>query len=397
MAEFVSRTVIGPASVSDGDVGRHGRLRVLHVVATGTRRGAETFAADLISALDAEQRVAVLRADRVELDFGAPVTVLSSGRWRVPLTRVDVNAVRVLRRLLRRTKPDVIQVHGGEALKTVVASGADARRIVFRAIGLTHRRATRGISRPTYAWLFRRPARVVAVAEAVRRELMTVFAVPGDRVITIPNGVDARRLRPHRTREQVRAEFGLESDARVILALGALTWEKDPLRSLRLVLPVVREIPRAAYLVAGDGPLREALAAEISSAGASDRVRLLGWRSDVGDLLAAADLVLFASRSDGMEGMPAALIEAGMAGRAVAGFDVAGASEVVVHGETGFLVQPGNDAALRSAVERLVRDPAEAAAMGRAAAERCSERFEIATVAVRYAAVYAEVCRCGGS
>ena len=102
----------------------------------------------------------------------------------------------------------------------------------------------------------------------------------------------------------------------------------------------------------------------------------LGSRADMGDVLAAADVVLFASRSDGMEGMPAVVIEGGM-GRLVAALAVAGVSEVVVDGQTGLLAPPGDTDRLSQHLERLVLDPDLRARLGAAAAvgavEPCSQ------------------------
>ena len=83
--------------------------------------------------------------------------------------------------------------------------------------------------------------------------------------------------------------------------------------------------------------MRGQLEGEICQQGLRGRCLVLGERSDVGDLFAASDVFLFASRPDGMEGMPAAVIEAGMAGVPVAGYSIAGVPEVVEHGLTGLL------------------------------------------------------------
>ena len=98
------------------------RLRVLHVITSGERRGAEMFAADLIRALSAsgvDQRVAVLRGSPpFPAGFEAPVNVLSSERGRpIPGLRMDPMIAWRLRSLCRRWRPHVVQVHGGEAFK----------------------------------------------------------------------------------------------------------------------------------------------------------------------------------------------------------------------------------------------------------------------------------------
>jgi glycosyltransferase involved in cell wall biosynthesis len=147
------------------------------------------------------------------------------------------------------------------------------------------------------------------------------------------------------------------------------------------------------HLIVGDGPMRGRVEQEVRRDGHRHRTVLAGSRDDVADLLSASDVVLFASLSDGMEGMPAAVIEAGMMGRTVVGYAVAGVPEVVEDGTTGLLVRPGDVAGLASAALALLSDGERQAAMGAAAEERCRSRFDVRTVAPQYARIYEELTR----
>jgi L-malate glycosyltransferase len=373
-------------------------VRVLHLVTSGERRGAEIFAADLVGALDEAgvvQQVAMLRGEAGSpVRFAADTVTLGTDGRRMPGTGVEVAALRRLRSLIACWSPDVIQAHGGEVLKYAVA--ATALRpcpVVYRRIGSAPPWITRGIRRTAYARLLRRAALVVAVAEAVRLETLRLFRLPADAVVTIPNGVDVRRLQPSLDRTALRQRLGIPPEAAVILSLGALSWEKDPLGHLRVTAPVLARHARAVHLFAGDGPLRGELVGAAGQAGLEDRVRVLGGRSDVADLLEAADVLLFASQPGGMEGMPAIVIEAGMAGVPVAGYAIAGVTEVVVNGETGLLVPPSEQGRLTQAVSTLLEDDVRRLAMGRVARARCGTRFEIGTVAPQYLGCYEQVVR----
>jgi glycosyltransferase involved in cell wall biosynthesis len=234
----------------------------------------------------------------------------------------------------------------------------------------------------------RRAARVVTVAEAVRRETLDVFRVPPAKVRMIPNGVDPARLAPVRGRQATRKSLGIAPAQPIILSLGALTWEKDPLGHLDISDRVMRRLPNAVHLFVGDGPLRIEAEARARSEGRTDRVRFLGSREDVADLISASDVVLLASA---VEGMPAGAIEAGIAGRPVVGYDIAGIPEVVVDGKTGRLAPPGRPEELARATAELVADPKARRAMGLAASERCRELFGIDSVAPRYLELYLEL------
>ena len=359
-------------------------MRVLHVVATTQRRGAEIFAADLVHALDGlgpAQQVASLRPARgPSVDFDAPTHTLGGG---------GLSAGR-LRRLVRRLRPDLIQAHGGEAMKISVLAHPGTP-IVYRRIGGAPPALRKGWRRVGYQQLVRRTARVVAVAEAVRRESMLLLKIPPARIVTIPNAVDVHRLIAYADPSVTRKELGIESGAPVVLSMGALTWEKDPPVLLRVAAEALRRLPDAVYVVLGDGPMRSRMEAEVSFLGLQDRVRMLGTRTDVPDLLSMADVLLFASRPDGMEGMPASLIESGMLVTPSVAYDVAGVSEVVIDGKTGRLVPWGEERTLADALVNLLVDGVTRSAMGDATRERCLGEFSIESVAPRYLELYREV------
>ena len=368
-------------------------MRVLHVVATGQRRGAEMFASDLVRALDRaggyEQEVAVLRdpwppAVRYEARV---VRMPASGR-SVPILRIDRGTLTSIRRRIELFRPDVVHAHGAEAFKYLAVGAPSNVPIVYRRIGTAPRSITRGMRRLAHAALLRRSDRVVAVAESVRRETIETFGVPDGRVVTIPRGVDPERLAPRRGRTEVRTELGVSRSAPVAVTVGALSPEKDPIAHLEVFRALRRSWNDLVYLFVGDGPLRRELDEAICDQALEPGVRVLGTRSDVGDLLEASDVLVLASRT---EGMPGCVIEAGMAGVPAVAFGVAGVPEVVVDGVTGYVVPPGDHDRLAERVSHLLADPSRREEMGRAAREHYRGAYDITGIADRYVGVYAEV------
>ena len=366
-------------------------IRVLHIVATGDRRGAEVFAGDLVGALQGtvEQRVAVMRANgSVAVPYRARVDVVGSYGRQLPGIRLDAAAVRALRRLGSDWGPDVVQVHGGEPLKHALFARM-AAPVVYRKIGLAAPRATRRPFKLGHMRLMRRTARIVAVADSVRREAIETFGAPEYRVVTIPNAVDAARLANGGPPERLRADLGIPTSAPVVLSLGALTWEKDPLTHVAVAERALSRLPNAHHVIAGDGPLRASATKAVHEAGLSGRVHLVGSRNDAASLLRLADVLLLASRT---EGMPGCVIEAGLLGTPTVGFDVAGVREVITDGVTGLLASPGDTDGLSDRVSGLLIDGKTRARLGLAAAE-LSKSFTIDRVAPRYASLYEEVAR----
>lgn len=355
------------------------------MVATGSRRGAELFASDLAAALPdwIEQRFVVLRPPLSDGLFPMQRVHVVRSHLNVPGLKLDLLAATELRSAMVRWKPHVVNAHGGEAFKTVAAGAAGlSMSVLYRKIGSAPPWVRSGIRLSAHRRLLRRADVIVAVAESVKRELVSLFGVREGDVVVVPRGVDPARLRPIRVREEVRRELGIDPGATVVLSLGALNWEKDPLTHLEITLPALRS--GVVHVFAGDGPLRGELMSAVVRDRVQERVRILGARSDVGELLGASDVMLLASRT---EGMPGCLIEAGMAGLPSVAFDVAGVTEVIEDGRSGFVCPRGDVRGMRDALLMLLSDPALRASMAEQARVGC-ERFDIGRVAARYEEIY---------
>ncbi|MBI1903237.1 MAG: glycosyltransferase [Planctomycetia bacterium] len=235
----------------------------------------------------------------------------------------------------------------------------------------------------------RRRDRVVAVGEAVRQALIRNEGIPAGRVGVIYNGVDLQRIARQGTRgAEVRRELSLEPDELAILQVARLDGLKDHGTALRTMERVVRRCPRARLLLVGEGPERAGIEHEIRRRRLGSWVQLLGLRTDVPRLLAAADIFLLTSIS---EGIPVTLIEAMAARLPVVATSVGGVPEVVVRGQTGLLAPARDDAALADAVLRLARDPVERQRMGNEGHERATQLFSQEDMHAAYARLYEEM------
>jgi glycosyltransferase involved in cell wall biosynthesis len=372
------------------------RMRLLHVVDSDQRRGAETFAAELVLQIGrrgVDQHVVMLASPSNDgVDLGVHTSVLRSGGPTVPFLKLDLRILLGLSQVIRSTRPDVIQAHGGDTLKyTAAATLGHRTRLVQRFIGSPPEWVRTGPRRLAYAFILSRASRIIAVSESVRSDVIDIFGVAADRVVVIPSGSDARRTTPSVDRDSVRENLHIPPEAPVLISLGALTWEKDPLAHLEVAASVLRSYPECRHLIVGDGPLRPIVEARVHELGIDKRVMMLGYRHDVGNLLAASDVMLLASRVDGMEGMPAAVIEAGFAGVPVVAYSLAGLGEVIVDGVTGCLVRPGDLNGLVSAVGRLLGDAKLRETMGNSARQRTLPNYEIGIIAPKYFALYDEL------
>jgi glycosyltransferase involved in cell wall biosynthesis len=229
------------------------------------------------------------------------------------------------------------------------------------------------------AWALRRARRVIAVSEITRRHYLERARLRPERVVTIYNGIDPTAFQAGPgVREEARAEWAIPPDAPV-LATVAVQREPKGIQHMLAALPAVAAaFPAVRYLLVGDGPHRPALEQQARDLGLADRVVFAGAREDVPRLLAAADIFVLPSLT---EALPTVVAEAMAAGLPIIATTVGGIPEMVRHGEAALLVPPADPDALAAAALRLLANPRQAAAMGRAGRRLVAERFDIRTQA----------------
>jgi glycosyltransferase involved in cell wall biosynthesis len=205
----------------------------------------------------------------------------------------------------------------------------------------------------------------------------------------IANGIALARFHPDPAAgARVRAGLGLDQAAWVVGTVGRLAAEKNQALLLRAAAPLLG--PGARLVLAGDGPLRPALAELAARLGVAPFVHLLGARGDVPDVLNALDVFVLSSDS---EGLPLVIPEAMAAGLPVVSTRVGGVPTVLADGDTGFLVPPGEEAPLRARLAALRGAPDAARACGARAREAALARFSAERMAREYLELYAAVLR----
>jgi L-malate glycosyltransferase len=318
------------------------------------------FARDLIEGLSGqggfEQSLVVLYPGPDEVGMQGIINGIEA------LPRTDsLRRVIALRNRFQELRPDIVFAHGGEPLKYAVFARAwnSTPKIVYRKIGLSDQwlGRHRWIKLPFQRWLLGRADAVAAVGQAMKQESVDLFRVAPDKIHVIYQGVDPSRfaMAPG-TRERIRTSLDIDASAPVLLSVGALSWEKNQAAMLRILAQVRRDTPETRLLLVGDGPERAKLELQARDLGLSKAVHFLGTRSDVPELMAAADVLLLTSLT---EGVPGVLIEAGMAGLPCVTWDVAGASEVVVNGKSGRVTPFLDEGIFASAVLVFLRKQAE--------------------------------------
>jgi glycosyltransferase involved in cell wall biosynthesis len=235
--------------------------------------------------------------------------------------------------------------------------------------------------------------RTTAICHAAANYYVRRRAVPKVKMMVVPNGIDSTELAPDASaRARVRQELGVE-DRFVWLAAARLESSKaypTLLRAMALLGAQLRERPDV-LLICGQGSLRDELVALAGELGIANRVRFLGLRRDMPDMMRAADAFVMSSNT---EGLPLVLLQASAAGLLIVATDVGGNSEIVEDGQSGYLVGPGDPEALAAGMRRVAdMEASDRERLGQAGRKRVQEMFEAERVIDRWEQIYGDLLK----
>lgn len=305
--------------------------------------------------------------------------------------RLDLRAAGRLLTLLRSSRIEIIHSHLFLANQVARLLGRLAGVPVIVTsqhdldlwMGMRHRL----IERITAPW----SDAVVACSEAVRRYALDQYGVRRGLVRTLHNGIEIGEMRPldPERRRLLRRELGAGPGDLLLGCVGRLV---EPKKGLTVLLAatarIAREIPGARLVIVGDGPARALLERCAAQEGVRGRTLFTGLRRDVDLIMSALDLFVMPSN---WEGFGIALLEAMAAGIPIVATRVGGIPEVVLDGETGRLVPPGDPEVLAAACADLLRDREQAARLAAAGRFRVEAEFGAGAVVERMAALYRDL------
>lgn len=296
-----------------------------------------------------------------------------------------------LARFLRQERVDLVHAHQYTPFFYALAARRLYRRppLLFTEHGRHHPDYPRRKRMLVNRLLLEARDRVIGVGQVVRKALVHNEGIPDHRVGVIYNGVNLAPFSNGRLdRLTVRREIGVGADDLVLLQVARLDYLKDHATALRTLGRLRRDRPNARLVLVGEGEERNAIQELIQKLDLSAHVRLLGLRSDVDRLLAAADVFLLTSIS---EGIPLTLIEAMAAGVPVASTNVGGVPEVIEDAQTGLLAPAGDDAALAGNVLRLMSNPQWRGEIVQRARQRAKQIFSEEQMHQAYRKLYQEM------
>jgi glycosyltransferase involved in cell wall biosynthesis len=307
-----------------------------------------------------------------------------------PKTEMDLSAAWRLSRLLKRLKPDVVHAHDphGVAMAGLALSMSTqlakppliaSRRVDFRLRGGRMSR-----------WKYRQVDCFICASDAIRK-MLVADGVPEPRAVTVHEGIDLGRVEAAPP-AALHEELFLPHGSPIVGNVGALVPHKGQRHFIEAAALVVRQVPDARFVIAGEGELRPTLERLIREHRLEKHVLLAGFRPDVLSLHKAFDIFVMSSIT---EGLGTSLLDAMAAGKPIVATTAGGIPEVVVDGETGTLVPPRDHQAMADAIVRLLKDPALRDRMGAAGLARVRRQFSAERMVAQTVRVYQRVALVG--
>ncbi|HTM26825.1 MAG TPA: glycosyltransferase [Vicinamibacterales bacterium] len=305
-----------------------------------------------------------------------------------PKTEMDLGAAWRLSRLIKQLRPDIIHAHDPHAvamaalalsMSTQVAKPplVAARRVDFHMKG-------NALSR----WKYRQVDCFICASDAIRR-MVVADGVPEPQAVTVHEGIDVDRVDAAPPAD-LHAELWLPHHAPVVGNVAALVPHKGQRHLIDAAAIVVKKVPDARFVIAGEGELRAALEREIRDRHLEKHVFLAGFRPDVLSVHKAFDIFVMSSVT---EGLGTSLLDAMACAKPVVATTAGGMPEVVVDGRTGLLVPPRDHQAMAAAIVRLLGDARLRESMGAAGQARVRERFSADRMVRDTLQVYQRVAR----
>jgi glycosyltransferase involved in cell wall biosynthesis len=285
-----------------------------------------------------------------------------------------------LSRLVRETGPDVIHIHSRRGADLWGVLVARRHRIPY----ILTRRVDNADPRWLARWRTRKAAFVVGISARIC-EVQRASGVEPAKIRRILSTVDTEAYCPGADRSYLEAQTGIPSGAPAIGMIAQLIERKGHAVLFKAIPEILSAHPQAQFLIFGKGPLFEPLQASIANEPWKNQVRFMGFRDDLTRILPSLDIVTHPAY---MEGLGVSLLQASASGVPVVACEAGGIPEVIEDGTNGFLVPPGDHAALARSLSRLLGDRELREEMGKNGRRIAEERFSIGKMAADYVDLY---------
>lgn len=365
------------------------KLKIIQIITRLDKGGSSRILLDIAKTLDKEKfcvkiisgltRDAQEDLDKFSLETGVEIIFINSLRRDINIF-LDIAALLKIKRILKKENPDIVHLHTSKAgfLGRIAAKLAAVQTVIYMPHGHIFYGYTNFVLTKIYIVLERFSARlcdaIITLSDVESRDFLTRKIGSKDKFFTIHNGIDLKDYQvidTDRIRE-LKNEVDVKAPTPVVTVISRLEPVKGVEIFIRALAEVTRVIPNFTALIVGSGTLRESLQLKAKSLNLDEKIKFLGYRADIKEIISLSDIVVNPALN---EGLGLVILEAQALGKVVIATEVGGVPEVIIDNQTGILVQAGDYKSLAAAIVRILQDKELAARLAIEAKKRIELEF----------------------
>ncbi len=366
-------------------------MKILQLVTKRQYRGAEVFAANLSAELLKLGHEIIFAGlyknekDVLEVE-GAENLDLS----HVKKGSFSLTLVHKIVQLVKNSQPDVIQCNGSDTLKYMVAASFFVPKtpIIYRNISIISEWLSNYPKHLIYKNIFKRVDHVSSVGGEAIKDLITTFDYPSSQTSVIRRGIPIKEIDNTKERTLLIKEFGLNENDHLCMHIGNFSPEKNHRFLLDIFEKMKDDYPHVKLILVGTGKLFEDIKKQVTARNLQETVFLTGFRKDIPELLAAADCFALVSK---VEGVPGVILEAAAQKKPSVATNVGGVNEVLITGETGFIIDNFDKDEFAGKLILLMEDVELRAEMGGNAYKLVLTQFNPKSNALKFEDLYQQL------
>lgn len=301
--------------------------------------------------------------------------------------KFDIKTISEIRKFMKRVQIDLIHCHGYKSN----LYGLLASKNILPTLTTNHNWLTWHWKLKIYCFFdslwIRHFDRIVAVSEEIKRSMLK-YKIPKEKIKVIDNGIDIERFNKEILTKNIKREFGINENVKVVGTIGSLKFEKGHTFLLRAAKEILNINKDVKFLFVGDGPLRKILEDETKNLGIEKDIIFTGLRNDIPELLSIMDIFVLPSVK---EGLPMVILEAMASKKPVIATKVGGIPKVINNEENGILVEPKDVSALKHSIIDLMNNVSKMHRLAYEGYEKVKRNFSSDAMCKKYYDLYQEL------
>jgi glycosyltransferase involved in cell wall biosynthesis len=303
----------------------------------------------------------------------------------------DLQALFAIYKILKKEKPDIVHTHSSKAgiLGRIAAKFAGVKTVIHTIHGYGFNETQKWYSKYPLVFVEKFCAlfsdKLIAVAKEDIKKGLRYKIAKEEKFALIRAGIDVAYYKNYKPQTDLKKSLDIASDAKIVTTIGPFKPQKNLSDFIKAAEIAAKSVPEAVFLIAGDGALRKRLEEQISLANLQNKVKLLGWRSDIAEILTSSDIFVMTSL---WEGLPCAIIEAMCCAKPVIANAVDGVKEVISDGENGCQIKPHDYKNTAEKIIKLLANPALLKEMSVKAKDSVGKDFDIGYMVLQHEKLY---------